>query len=187
MGINVTDKTIWKKYNSEKRNFFDLGFQYACADKATTYFCTPKGAKIFATTGVGGIHYCTINKYGDLVFAVVPDSCNGRYVFPVAKNLIQFLQLVISLGGTGLIDRIPFMGRERYDEHVKNPFIDDPPEFVDDIKAAICDAVDELQSLFDVPPIEGCPYDIVTELYNSFDYSDLEFTAEYYDVLGIEK
>ncbi len=29
------------------------------------------------------------------------------------------------------------------------------------------------------------PYDLVMDLYNSFDYEKIEFTAEYYDTLGL--
>lgn len=40
------------------------------------YFCTPKGARIFARSGVDGIHFCFVRGFGETVFAVSP--MNGR-------------------------------------------------------------------------------------------------------------
>lgn len=41
-------------------------------DPFEAYFCTPKGARIFARSGVDGIHFCFVRGFGETVFAVSP-------------------------------------------------------------------------------------------------------------------
>lgn len=65
--------------------------------------------------GMGGIHYCTIPGLGDSIFVVTPESCDEHYVFPVARDLREFLQLVAALDGTQLIDQIPLFGKEDFE------------------------------------------------------------------------
>ncbi len=176
---------LWKKYNKEKPSFYSLGLQYVGKNSDAEYFCTPKGAKIFASLGVGGIHYCTIYGYGETVFAVVPDGCNERYVFPVANDLMQFLQMVIFLGGAGMIDQIPTMSKESYNDRIKNPYSDLPDDMAEGIIAEITAEAEKLQEMFELMPLDGSPYDIVTGLCANFDDSKIEYTDEYYDTLGI--
>lgn len=42
------------------------------------YFCTPRGASIFAWAGADGIHYCTIRGFGPMIFAVSPMNGPGE-------------------------------------------------------------------------------------------------------------
>ena len=48
------------------------------------YFCTPKGARIFARSGVDGIHFCFVRGFGETVFAVSPMNGRENCVHPVA-------------------------------------------------------------------------------------------------------
>ena len=107
-----------RRYSEEKRSFFNLGLRYESPAKAVRYFCTPKKAEIFASLGVGGIHFCTIPSFGELVFAVVPEAADGRYVFPVANDMAEFFSLVASLSGAGLIDQIPSMTKETFERQL---------------------------------------------------------------------
>ena len=51
-----------------------------------TYFCTPRGARIFGWAGVDGIHFCFIRGFGEMVFAVSPMNLAPHYVHPLARN-----------------------------------------------------------------------------------------------------
>lgn len=70
-----------RRYSEKKRSFFNLGLRYESPAKAVRYFCTPKKAEIFASLGVGGIHFCTIPSFGELVFAVVPEALTDGMFF----------------------------------------------------------------------------------------------------------
>ena len=54
------------------------------------YSCTPIGAKIFGWDNC--IHYCFIDGFGEMVFAVNPENFGGPYVYPLAKNFSVFLK-----------------------------------------------------------------------------------------------
>lgn len=174
----MENKEVRRRYTEEKRSFFRLALTYEAPDKAVRYFCTPKKAEIFASLGVGGIHFCTIPSFGELVFAVVPEAADGRYVFPVANDMAEFFSLVASLSGAGLIDQIPSMTKEAFERQLG--------EENARLQSSVTAELDEFVKLFDVKPLEGSPYDSVMRLYASFDYSKIPFTDEYYDATGIK-
>ena len=46
-------------------------------DGRSDYFCTPRGATVIGRAGVDGIHFCTVKKFGEMIFdltdANIPD------------------------------------------------------------------------------------------------------------------
>jgi hypothetical protein len=170
-------KNLFKKYNKEKANFFVLGLRYETHQKAEKYFCTPVGAKVFASMGMGGVHYCTVESFGETIFAVVPDSADG-YVFPIAHDLAEFFSLIAALEVTQLIDQIPLFPKNIFENALK-----------DHLAYADAERTAELRKfteLFGVVPAK-MPYETVMDLQNEIDLSEIEFSDEYYDVLGIER
>ena len=65
-------------YKSYKNKEFDLSAfgLNRCGDDYA-YFCTPVRADVFASPGVDGIHYCIIEGFGEIVFAISPMNCPG--------------------------------------------------------------------------------------------------------------
>ncbi len=177
--MSIETKKLWALYRKYKPQYCSLGLRYENSRSAVKYFCTPKGADIFASMGVGGIHFCTIKGHGDKIFVVCPEPCSERYVFPIANDITEFFDLIASSYGTELLDQIPRLGKQRYDEmleeHVKNNsdlFTKDLEDFV---------------NKFNIVDRKAPVYDIVMGLYNEFDYSTIKFTPLYYDTLGIEE
>lgn len=150
-----------------------MGFRYEDPKKAAKYFCTPKNAKIFASTGVDGIHYCTIPNFGETIFAVTPMTSLEHHVFPVAKDLTEFLRLIVTLHGTGLIDQAPLFSKDRFEE------------FMAELQNENKEEAERLCSAFDFEPLGSSPYDLIIDLYNNFDYSKIEYSREYYETLGL--
>ena len=66
-------------------------------EESLPYFCTPKGARIFARSGVDGIHFCFVRGFGETVFAVSPMNGRENCVHPVAKSFRDFLRLLLAL------------------------------------------------------------------------------------------
>lgn len=177
--MSINGMLMWKKYRQAKFESVALGLRYEDQATAVKYFCTPKHAKIFASMGMGGIHYCTIPGLGDSIFVVTPEPCGEHYVFPVARDLRGFLQLVAALDGTQLIDQIPLFGKEDFESALSE-------------HKRICgdDAAtdrERLEKTFELEPLARSPYDTVMELYRAFDYSRIQYTAEYYDTLGLDR
>ena len=59
------------------------------------YSCTPIGARIFGWD-CGGLHYCFIDGFDEMVFAVNPENFGGPYVYPLARNFSDFLSIMCS-------------------------------------------------------------------------------------------
>ena len=58
------------------------------------YYCTPKNAEIIASSGVDGIHFCTVKQFGEIIFAVSPMNF-GECVHPVARSFEDLLRLLL--------------------------------------------------------------------------------------------
>ena len=149
-----------------------MALEYEDPRKAVHYFCTPVGAEIFASIGVDGVHYCTVPKLGETVFAVTPES-SDPYVFPVANNFTEFLRLVATLRGTNLIDQAHLFTKDRFETLMQEQ------------ATANADEVKKLCETFGIEPLECSPYDLLMELYNNFDYSKIKFSREYYETQGL--
>ena len=71
-------------------------------------FCTPRGARLIARTGVDGVHFCDVPALGDTVFAVSPMG-EPPYVCAVAESLADFLGEVLACGGAGAVEQLAWM------------------------------------------------------------------------------
>lgn len=169
---------IWEEYHTKKINFFSIGLRYEDERHAVAYFCTPKDAKIFASTGCDGIHFCTVPKFGEMIFVVVPDGMTEQYVFPVAKDMEEFFSLVAALHGATLFDCIPNLPKARFEEVLAEQIAGESDECREELSKFI--------SAYHPKPYKDSPYDAVRSLYWDFDFSRIEYTEEYYDVLGLD-
>ena len=139
------------------------------------YFCTPVGMKVIGWE-CEGIHYGTIDSYGDMIFTVNPMSCTDRNVYPLAENLTDFLRLILAGKGTTAIEQIVWMSREQYEEFVEGP---------DNTSPEAEQVLKQIQETFGLTPMEDA-YTYVKALQEKFDDSRLAFSQEYYDALGLE-
>ena len=64
------------------------------SDMCVEYFCTPVNATMIGWEN--SIHYCFIRGYRDMVFAVNPETCVEKYVYPLAMNFKDFLRLILA-------------------------------------------------------------------------------------------
>lgn len=139
------------------------------------YFCTPRGADIFARAGVDGIHYCFVEGFGEMVFAVSPMNGPGEYVHPLAGNFTDFLRLVLACGDAGILEQLWGWDRARYETSRR----DDPPA---PEQQAVLDAMAQGLNL---TPMED-PFAYIKEVQEGFDPGRLTFSQEYWDSLPSE-
>ncbi len=137
------------------------------------YFCTPKGADIFGSAGVDGIHFCFIKGFGEMVFAISPMNCPGEYVHPIARSFEDLLSLLVSTSHIAAIEQAWM-----WDEKGFEQFLLDNPTTNEQEKVMW-----DLQYEYLIPRMED-PFDYIKKLQAEFDYSKIKFTAEYYDVIG---
>ena len=137
-------------------------------------FCTPIGMTVLGWEN--SIHYGFIHGYGEMVFAVNPESCADRYVYPLAKNFEDFLRLLLACGSTTAMEQIICWEREQYEAFLR----DDPaPQGRKEL-------LERLTAELKLRPMSE-PFDYVKELQAVFDSSLLRYSNEYYDTLGLER
>ena len=140
-----------------------------------TYFCTPVGADVFAAPGVDGIHYCMIEGFGEMVFAVSPMNCPCEYVHPVARNFDDFLALLMMCDGNAAIEQCWQWTQEQFDAFM------DEQGYCPEAKQATT----HLMELTGLEPMEQA-YKYIRSLQKSFNYKSIPFSEEYYETVPAE-
>ncbi len=163
--------TLYQQFINMDIDFSRLGFM--AENDECRYFCTPKNGTIIGRLGVDGIHYCTADGCGDMIFAVNPIPEGDVYVYPVAKDFADFLGLVLATGSTNVLDQLYYMDRESYDNLMSGPentaFVAAPQH------KEMLQKIEELG----VQPVEN-PFEYVKTLQAEFDYSKILFSDEFY-------
>lgn len=162
--------SLYQKFRGAKQDFSAIGLEKGPG--RSDYFCTPKGARIIAWTGVDGIHYCHLSRFGRMVFAVDPMGTGGRYVYPVAESLEDFFRLVLACGGEAPVQQAYGWDRERFEAYLR----ENPPT------AAQKAALRELRELTGLGPKRDL-YGYIRRIQEGFDYSAISFKREYYEMV----
>lgn len=140
-----------------------------------TYFCTPVGADIFAAPGVDGIHYCRIEAFGELIFAISPSNGVGEFVHPVARNFDDFLRLLLVCDGDAAVEQCWQWSQEQFDKFMSEQ----------EVSSETKQAAERLMEQTGLEPME-LPYKYIRDLQKSFNYKSIPFSEEYYDTVPPE-
>ncbi len=133
------------------------------------YYCTPKNAKILASAGVDGIHFCTIPQFGEMIFAISPMNF-GDCVHPIARSFEDLLRLLLHSGDVAALEQCYAWDAEQY-----KAFLIDCP--ATEKQQAV---LDEIKNKCGLTPIEDS-FAYVKELQAAFDLSQIPYTDDYYD------
>lgn len=147
------------------------------------YFCDPVGAEQIGRLGCDGVHFIFLPE-DERVFCVDPSMGEaGTYVLPVAGDLKEFLSFVLFCGDANPISQIWWMDETQFSKLLEEDAEADWPGrelFLERKKEALA----ALQETFHLTP--AAPYHRVKKLQAAFDPGELHFSAEYYDVLGLD-
>jgi hypothetical protein len=129
--------------------------------KEASYFCEPIGAEIIGWAGVDGVHYCFVEGFGEMVFAVTPSmSTAGRYVHPLAEDFESFLRLLLACGHAAALDQACGWAQPQFDAFLR----ENPPTEGQSAALGI------ISYSLGLSPMEN-PFAYVKELQAKFDYS----------------
>lgn len=139
-------------------------------DDNLNYFCTPRGARIIGWAGVGGIHYCFIRGFGEMVFSVSPMNLAPHYVHPLASNFSDFLRLLLACGNSAALEQAWQWDQEQFETFLReNPATEEE-------KVALAQITEQTG----LTPMNN-PWQYLRELQASFDYSKIKYTEDFYD------
>ena len=146
------------------------------SDMCVEYFCTPLDATVIGWEN--SIHYCFIKGYRDMVFAINPESCVDKYVYPLAANFKDFLRLILACGSTTAVEQIIGWNKEQFEDFLHSEDNKVFPEQSEVLKIV----AEELK----LQPMEDV-YEYVKAVQEQFDDKKIKYSNEYYDVLGLER
>ena len=165
-------------YEKFQRLKVDTAYIGLAHEENTPYFCTPIGATIIGWDN--GIHYIFIKGFGEMVFAVNPDTCCDHYVYPLAKSFLDFLSLILAVKNTNTLQQIIQWDRQQYLD-----FINSPGERAYASRQEVTEVLEAIRSL-GILPINN-PFTYIKEVQKNFPYAKIPFRDEFYDVTGKER
>lgn len=149
------------------------------------YFCTPLGAEFVGRIGCDGVHFILLPG-DERVFCVDPSMGEeGKYVLPVGSDFREFLSFVLYSGDANPVSQIWWLPEERFPEFAAEDVAAREKGDMADYFAAKDAACAVIAEAFGIAPME--PYGKVKALQAAFDPSGLNWSDEYYDVLGLER
>ncbi len=166
--------TAYEKFKTIDGDMSLIGLEKG--DSKGGYFCTPIGAEVIGWE-CEGIHYCFIDGFGEMVFAVNPETAEKQFVRPLAENFETFIKLILACKSTTALEQISGWTKEKFEEFIKN----DNGDYAKKRQKLL----DRIQTVLKTEPAEN-PFDYVKAIQKEFDYKKLRFSEEYYDVLGLE-
>lgn len=174
--FEITKVTIMTSY----QKFLSLNIDSSLISLEKTeqadFFCYPLNAKTIGFEGC--IMYCFIDGYEETVFASNPESCADINVYPLARNFDDFIGLILACGSANPIEQIIWMDKQKFEQHLQ--------EEKEIQTAEQKEVLSILKQELHIAAME-CPFEYVKALQNDFDYSKIQFSDDYYDVLGIER
>lgn len=160
-------------YTEFKRMHIDLGALGAEGGRnAVRYTCTPKGAKIFGWAGVDGIHFCTIKGFGETIFSVSPMNPGQDCVQPLARDMGDFLRLLLACGDTAALEQAWMWDEAQFEAFLR----ENPPTKA---QRAVMREIEEKCGL---TPMER-PWQYLKEVREETDCTGLRFEKEYEELL----
>ena len=139
-------------------------------DDNSPYYCTPQGARIIGWAGVDGIHYCFVRGFGETVFSVSPMEISPNFVRPLAASFKDFLRLLLACGDAGMLEQAWQWTEEDFERALESAVPD---------KAAL-ETLEQLRDAMKLTPMEQ-PWACLHQLQDSFDYSKIRYTEDFYD------
>lgn len=148
------------------------------------YFCTPLGAEFVGRIGCDGVHFILLPG-DERVFCVDPGADEGQYVLPVGDDFREFLSFVLYSGDANPASQIRWLPEERFPEFAAEDAAARAGGELADYFAAKDAALAAIVKEFGLTPVY--PFKKVKALQAGFDPSGLNWSDEYYDVLGLER
>lgn len=173
-----------KRFRALDIDFDSIGLLQSGADDFA-YFCTPVDAEFVGRIGCDGVHFILLPG-DERVFCVDPSMGDrGTYVLPVAGDFREFLSFILCCQDANPLSQIYWLTRKQYKELAAEDATARENEYQAKFFAQKDAALAAIAQEFDLAPVD--PFKKVKAMQAKFDPAVLNFSEEYYDVLGYER
>ena len=162
-------------------DFDSVGLLQSGADDFA-HFCTPTDAEFVGRIGCDGVHFILLPE-DERVFCVDPSMGErGTYVLPVASDFRQFLSFVLYCQDANPLSQIYWLTRKEYKELAAEDAAAREDKNQARFFAQKDAALSAIAKEFELTPVD--PFKKVKAMQKKFDPAVLNFSDEYYDVVG---
>lgn len=98
VGTGVLHMITYADVSRRKLDLSPLGLEKG--SKTSSYFGTPRGARVYGWEGTDGVHFCSVKALGHMVFSVNPMAEQGQYVHPAAENFEELSRSVCGISSS---------------------------------------------------------------------------------------
>ena len=159
---------LYHKFRNSSLDVSMLGLYIGSEDSPSVY--TPTGSRVIAWDSDGSAHFCQIEGFGDMVFAVDPSATPGDCIHPVSATLQDFIGLLCVCRDASVVLNAYRWSKRRLAEMIAAVAMDFK-------RNAILRA---LSNTYKAPTIDD-PYEYISKLQDRFDYSSLPLHPDYYE------
>lgn len=173
-----------KRFRALGIDFESIGLLQSGKDDFA-YFCTPTDAEYVGRIGCDGVHFVLLPG-DERVFCVDPAMGEeGKFVLPVSGDFREFLSFVLHCQDANPLSQLWWMTKERFQTLLAEDAAARQESGNADYFAKKDAALAGIAKEFSLTPAE--PFEKIKAMQAEFDPSGLNFSAEYYDVLGLER
>jgi len=165
--------TLYQKFKNLPINFSAIGLE--SNPSTSDYFCTPQGAKIIGWAGVDGIHYCFIEGFGDMVFAVSPCNLPGDYVHPLAETFEDFLRLMLMCSGLDAMEQLHGWSKDTFENYMTEVRVSLEQKKIFSV----------IEEKLQLEPMDF-PFEYIKNLQRCFNYKSIPWKEEYREYVSEE-
>ena len=159
---------LYQKFRRSSLDISPLGLITGPEESDSVY--TPARYRIVAWSRDMSFHFCQVEGFGDIVFAVDPSAPPGDCVHPVAKTLLDFISLLTTCADAALIARAYRLSSYLFNKQMAA------------IRRSVrINAVIRAVNNNFRPPVIDAPYEYITELQSTFAYQTLPLRGDYFE------
>ncbi|MBQ9761591.1 MAG: hypothetical protein IJV82_00755 [Oscillospiraceae bacterium] len=159
----------YRKFRYSCLDISPLGLITGPEESGSVY--TPAGARIVAWALDSEVHFCQVEGFGGMVFAVDPSATPGDCVRPVAKSLEDFIGLLVVSKDAALILGAHTWSRSLFQQRMDSIVINDHKT------RSVMRAIENTYH----PPKIADPYGYIVDIQQSFDYASLPLRPDYFE------
>lgn len=159
---------LYRKFRNSSLDTAPLGL-WSGPDTSDSVY-TPTGSRIVAWEKPNGIHFCQVEGFGSMVFAVDPSAPPGDCIHPVAKDIPDLLALVMTCRHASIISRAYRWSRALFDRKISAVHLEHKTRSI--LRA--------LENTYH-PPLIRDPYGYIAAIQQEFDYDLLPLHPDYFE------
>ncbi len=159
---------LYRRFRSSCLDTSPLGIITGPDESGSVY--TPAGGRIVAWAVDSKVHFCQVEGFGGMVFAVDPTATPGDCVRPVARTLEDFIGLILICKDAALILGAHQWSRSLFRQRLAAITMDHKTRSV--LRA--------LENTYH-PPVISDPYSYIADVQQGFDYTSLPLHPDYFE------